>query len=70
MWVMGRGWQRGMICGVCLAAIMPAILATSKTLPLETWFVSISCTVCGAMRTLALAMASRTVSGRSVTSTM
>src|SRR5207245_9301320 len=67
---MGNGWHRGIICGVCLAAIMPAILATSRTLPFETWFVSIRYTVEGCIRMRALAMASRMVSGRSVTSTM
>src|SRR5437588_2164285 len=50
--------------------MIPAIFATSKTLPFATWFVSISRTVPGAIRTRPLATASRTVSGRSVTSTM
>ena len=68
MCVSGRGWHMGISSAVRLAALMPAMRAISRGLPLG--FAGSAFTTRGAMATKALASAWRLVAALADTSTM
>src|SRR5690348_3073662 len=64
------GWHSGIRSDVFLAAMMPASWATASTSPLAAFLSRISARVAGCMTTLAFAVAMRSVTSLSPTSTM